>query len=117
MTGPNDEPVESNDDRFIREAMEATEATAMYAVIPDAAARMIASQYHGGQTSALYSLTSAGAIDTDSLRREITSFYVDESMTVGDLRKLDHLAFWIMAHGNRGPVEGWSELWGQPEQP
>ena len=89
------------------------EADATDTPIPDAAARMIASQYHGGQATALYSLASCGAIDLRGLHAEYVPLYADPNTQLEDLEKLDHLGLYFMEHGDRGPVEGWSELWGQ----
>jgi hypothetical protein len=90
------------------------EAEAAWTNVPDAAARMIASQFHGGQASALYSLASCGAIDMERLRDEYTTIYSDPNTPEADKRKLDHLGTYLLEHGGRGPVDGWSQLWRQP---
>ncbi|MHD0307521.1 hypothetical protein [Rhodococcus erythropolis] len=45
--------------------------------INDACARMIASQWHGGASSALYSLTSTGAIDLPQVVAEINESWAN----------------------------------------
>ncbi len=78
--------------------------------ISNGQARVIASQWHGGQASALYSLTSCGAINVTKLTREIEANLHrrnDQSM-IGELAAL---LGYVHHHGERGPVEGWSKLW------
>jgi hypothetical protein len=99
------------DDAYLEWAM--TNAEVSWKNIPDVAARMIASQFHGGQSSALYALASSGAIDLERLRDEYTIVYVDPQTPEDDKRKLDHLGMYVLEHGGRGPVDGWSELWGR----
>jgi hypothetical protein len=41
-------------------------------VVSDGQARRIASEWHGGMSSALYSFASSGAIDLDRVRDEIS---------------------------------------------
>lgn len=84
-------------------------------MISDAQARSIASAWHGGQWSPLYSLASSGAIDdVDSVRREISGDL--ETVDVGrERRPLLALDVYVREHGTRGPVAGWSGLWDDTE--
>lgn len=50
--------------------------------------------------------------DLAALRDDYLPLYADSERRLEDIDKLDHLALYFMAPGNRGPVEGWSELWG-----
>ena len=100
------------DDAYLEWAM--TNAEVSWMNVPDPAARMIASQFQGGQSSALYALASSGAIDMERLRDEYTVIYADPHTAEDDKRKLDHLGTYVLEQGNRDPVEGWSELWGRP---
>lgn len=101
---------QSGDDAYLEQAMADAERT--WTNVPDQAARMIASQFHGGQSSALYSLTSCGAIDKERLRAELLPMYADTHISEDDKHKLDHLGTWIIEHEDRPPVEGWHLLWG-----
>ena len=96
---------DKTDDEAIQDDI--TRAYAANVVIPDATARAIASQYHGGQATALYAFTSTGAITTDLL----TEVYAE----LGDATNRTHLRAltdYIIDYGStRGPVPGWSRLW------
>jgi hypothetical protein len=59
----------SEDQRAILFGIEAAKAEERE--VDDATARRIASQLHGGKTSALYGLASAGAIDEERVYREL----------------------------------------------
>jgi hypothetical protein len=100
----------SPDDAFLEAALAEAERTG--STIQNVAARMIASQFHGGQASALYSLASSGAIDLEPLVDEYCEVYLGEDTTEADKQKLHHLGRYVLEYGNRGPVAGWSELWG-----
>lgn len=78
-------------------------------VINDGQARVIASDWHGGQGSSMYSLTSCGAID-DRLHDEIEQAIREAS--IGQ-RRLSLLALdrYVRQAGERGPISGWSGLW------
>lgn len=76
----------------------------------DGEARVAASQWHGGQATALYSFASTGAI-TDALSLEVAQ----EILRQPDYQQAPELLMlqaYIASHGNRGPVEGWHTLWG-----
>lgn len=78
-------------------------------VISDGCARTIAAQWHSGQLSPLYALTSSGAI-VDGVPAEIDAA-VTETTVVDDLSALQELSRYADYHGTRGPVDGWSSLW------
>lgn len=96
------------DDDLIAAAVRDWELNDYEGVIDDRTARIIASQEHGGQTSALYSLASAGAIDMERLSSELMASFM-EAFGKDDARAaaLDALGFYCIEHGDRGPVEGW----------
>jgi len=76
--------------------------------IDDATARLIASQLHGGQSSALYSLASCGAVDYRDLRIELLADY---DRSPDDVRRMiDHLGTYVIEHDGRGSVEGWFRI-------
>jgi hypothetical protein len=85
--------------------------------ISDACARMIASQWHGGQASLGYSFASTGAIpaETSGLWRELFTDY--GRLRTADKLAADALGTYLISvvRGNgwkaRGPVAGWSGLW------
>lgn len=76
--------------------------------INHATARVIASQLHEGQGSALYSFASSGAIDKQRLGPELAGTYIQEDTP-------DEVKTWIESFGryleqyeDREPVEDWS---------
>lgn len=79
------------------------------AVISDACARVIASQWHSGQWSPLYALQSSGAI-TDGAAAEVSDAGASTSVPA-EQAALRELGRYIDHHGARGPVDGWSSLW------
>jgi hypothetical protein len=58
-------------------------------------------------------LASSGAIDLEPLVDEYCGVYLDPEATEADKRKLRHLGRYVLEHWKRGPVPGWSELWGR----
>lgn len=74
----------------------------------DNEARRIASEWHGGQTSALCALATSGAIDRDRCSYEISDSY--NEATGQDTRDLLRLLAYVCQHRDRGPVTGWSDL-------
>ena len=94
-------------------------------MITDTEARKIASDWHGGQGSALYAFSSTGAIDT---ARDDHNLYQEISDAIGSIQKqaaqqsigmpeyrrssrqLFGIRDYILEHKARGPVEGWSKL-------
>jgi hypothetical protein len=82
-------------------------------MINDGQARRIASEWHGGQVSALYSLASCGAI-TECTRDEISDEL--QQLDVGRVRR-DLLALdkYVRRNGARGPQSGWPTLWDDTE--
>jgi acyl-coenzyme A synthetase/AMP-(fatty) acid ligase len=89
--------------------------------ISDLQARVIASQWHGGQSSALYSLASCGATvsraddwedesPTDRLLSEIAQEGLSTLGMLPEQEELQALASYVECVGPRGPVEGWSDL-------
>ncbi len=78
--------------------------------IADGTARVIASWWHGGQSSAAYSFVSTGAVDdATDLWREMFDGY--HAMSPRDRLAGDMLGTYLMRAGRRGPVAGWSDLW------
>ena len=75
--------------------------------------RRIASEWHGGQSSALYSFASTGTI-TDATRDEVAKEMADADVTQSDeyaLDDLQELHDYLVTTPNRGPIAGWAELW------
>lgn len=91
--------------------------------ITDGQARVIASQWHGGQVSALCALATSGAI-TEDAQGEVNAAVSDaerrldagtvsaEDVTPDDLLALRALGEYVSDRDERGPVAGWSHLWG-----
>lgn len=79
-------------------------------IIDSATARVIASWWHNGQWCPGYSFVSTGAInDTvrDWARDESKGYLADPH----DRLVLTALVDYLLAHPDREPVPGWSELW------
>jgi hypothetical protein len=74
--------------------------------IDDATARVIAAQLHGGQTSALCSLATTGAL-VEGLEAELFA----DDLPVEVEPWVVALEEYVVAREDRGPVEGWSNLW------
>jgi antirestriction protein len=95
---------ESHDERVIREGIEA--AVLERRPIDDRTARYIASQLHGGQSSALYSLASSGAVRSE----------VFAELNNGSADQPEHVRGWLTSltvycelRGESGPINGWVE--------
>ena len=69
--------------------------SAVIVMISDGQARRIASEWHGGMSSALYSLASSGAIDPDRVRDEISRELW--KLDVGEVRR--ELLAWTNTYG------------------
>lgn len=79
-------------------------------MINDGQARRIASEWHGGMSSALYSLGSSGAIDLDRVQHEISREL--GQLDVGEVqRELLALDKYVRTAGARPAQPGWSHLW------
>lgn len=102
-----------SDDELIQDAI--FEAASKRQPIDHAAARMIASQYHSGQDSALYAFASTGAI-TGELLNEI-NFELSRSdrelepQAESVLEALDEYIIDRIELDAVGPVKDWSTLW------
>lgn len=82
--------------------------------ISDLQARVIANAWHGGQSSALYSLTSTGAITDATLAELYEELRFIDARGPVDGGEADYeltaLLDYAKTYGPRGPVDGWSEL-------
>ncbi len=85
-------------------------------MISDTEARKIASEWHGGQGTALYAFSSTGAIDTARADHDATAEVADliwaipaetDERNANELRDLER---YVNANGPRGPQEGWGDL-------
>lgn len=83
-------------------------------IITDLAARKIATDWHGGQQSALYALSSTGAIAEGAeaeLNREIIYNRDTQQHTIcTECQRLADLLAYVLYHGIRGSQPNWSEL-------
>jgi hypothetical protein len=88
--------------------------------IDDLTARVIAAQWHGGQTTPLCALATTGATvadrrdlaDPDSALDRILA-EIEENRrhaVTRDRRELDALTVYVREAGPRGPQPGWSDL-------
>ena len=79
-------------------------------MISDGQVRRIASEWHGGMSSALYSLASSGAVDLDRARDEISRELL--KLEVGEVRReLLALDKYVRMAGERTAVAEWFRLW------
>lgn len=99
-----------NDYELLRDGI--AEATYNRTIIRDGIARIVASQLHTGQDSAMYSFASTGAIDEELLIGEI-SLELEHGRLEDEER--DHVRFlglYVLKYGDRTKVEGWNDIWG-----
>ena len=84
--------------------------SAVTVMINDGQARRIASDWHGGMSSALYSLASSGAIELDRVRDEISRelWKLDVGKVRRELLALDK---YVRTTGARPTQAGWFRLW------
>jgi hypothetical protein len=84
--------------------------SAVTVMINDGQARHIASDWHGGMSSALYSLASSGAIELDRVRDEISRelWKLDVGKVRRELLALDKC---VRTAGARPTQAGWFRLW------
>lgn len=97
------------DEQIMAAATERWQGTQNH-VITNLEARVIASQWHGGQMSALYSFASCGAIRDDLSDECRYTFHTSYSDASDSPRELLALRDYVNFYGLRGPVEGWSQL-------
>ena len=78
-------------------------------------ARIIASQYHGGQASSLYSFASTGRIDPGGLGNELDQNVFEFHEDPEALDELTALLKYFVESGEREVVEGWhaATKWGE----
>lgn len=82
------------------------------ALMSDACARVVAMQWHGGQSSALYALGSSGAITDDAFGEICAELRpVQEARDLDGQQALGALLTYVAERGERGPVDGWAALW------
>lgn len=82
-------------------------------IISDEAARVIASQLHGGQDSPLYALSSSGAI-VGGLLEEIDRDMCNDKIEPIARYWAEKLEMYVMVRVQENQVdsiEGWSDLW------
>lgn len=89
-----------------------TEACRDRTGLTDGVARIIASQLHDGQNSALYSLASTGRIDETLLIQEIGYELLQDQLSGEDRVAARLLGLYVLRHGDRPQVDGWADLWG-----
>ena len=88
-----------------------SQAAANAREISDTTARIIAAQWHGGQSSELYAFVSTGAI-TPELRPEYWNaelLQTYQSATLDEREHLDWLGNYFLRLSPRPPVAGWAE--------
>ena len=105
-------PEESHDERAIRLGI--GQALADGRPIDDYTARYIASQLHGGQVSALYSLASTGNIDPAVFAELEADRETFEPQVQG---WVDALHSYCQDRPDKGPIEGWLRRAAEQERP
>ncbi len=100
------EPSPTNIERVIAAGI--WEARAEDAEVADDIARLIATQLHRGEGTALHRLATTGAIDNyELLRDELIADYNRLPERRGEW--VDMLGTYAIRAGERGPVEGWGQ--------
>lgn len=105
-----------SDEELIELALDRAEADET--PIDNATARVIASQLHAGQASAMYALASTGKIFPRHLELEfrVDRQFADHGDAPEVARWLQRLQEYVEARESHDPVEGWSAMWlQQPE--
>jgi hypothetical protein len=103
------------EERYLQDQLNFVDDQDEEAIVSDTAARIIASQRHGGEDSALYAFATTGVVDGMRIRAEIMTQYVDGATRYEDKSILEALVRHLMAAegvdaaGNRPPVDGWVE--------
>jgi antirestriction protein len=97
----------STDERAIQFGIEA--ARAEDREVDDGVARCIAAQLHGGQDTALYSFVSTGNLEDERLDNELLELYRSPDPRI--LEWASVLGTYALHREDRGPVNGWHELW------
>lgn len=77
--------------------------------LDDLTARIIASQWHSGQHSLLYSFASTGAIQ-EGILAEVNTCIQHLSTSPTHKMELEYLFRYFMYWGGRDPQENWHEL-------
>ena len=72
-----------------------------------ATARVIASQLHEGQDSALYSFASSGAIDKARLGPELAGTYIQDDTPDEVKTWVEQLGLYLEQYEDRPPIHGW----------
>ncbi|MFJ6416519.1 antirestriction protein ArdA [Paeniglutamicibacter sp. NPDC091659] len=107
---PQQEPeFKLNDDHLV--ALAIIEAIAEEREITDAAARVMASQLHGGQWTALYELASTGSIDEERLPHEFVELYNEETASIQVKDMVNLLGTYCINREDKGSQSGWSLQW------
>jgi len=114
MTEHLPQPDRLTDDELIDQHLDRVEAEEI--PLSDAAVRMIASQIHEGQSSAMYSFVSTGIVTDrmkDELQRDIEA--AQTAADQGQLRRLTHLARYVEQCEHEDtenlPGDQWSKAW------
>jgi len=97
----------SHDEQAIRLGIEAARGDGR--PVDDTVARVIAVLVHGGQGSALYSLASTGNLTDDRLQDELRRLHDEADEKT--LEWVEALEAYAATREERGPVDGWSQLW------
>src|SRR5437763_798257 len=83
--------------------------------ISETAARIIAGWWHSGPQSAFYRFASTGAIDRSALTDDFVLAYGGQLLGDFDRLALDWFSGYMLnaddvdEHGNRGPIDGWTQ--------
>jgi hypothetical protein len=84
--------------------------------VSDGVAKVIASQWHDGPTTALHAFSAVGAIHDqeqllDEIDRELTRQKKAEHVNEDAVDVLNCLTDYVIKQSERGPVDGWADLW------
>lgn len=82
--------------------------------IDSACARVIASQLHDGQASALHDFVTTGIVDYERISRELEATLQDPEIDEHAQDRIAVLVTYLQSREDTGPVEGWSRIWLRP---
>lgn len=97
-----------SDEERIHAAIAEWRENGSHGTIDAVTARIIASRWHGGQISALYSFQTTGKIDLEQLSTEMLQNVVETLHDPEAQEELEALGLYFLEVGDRERVEGWA---------
>lgn len=100
----------ASDDELVAQGIAEARERGLEGIVDDRTARIIASQFHSGQSSDLYAFASSGCIDKEELAAELFAciMEVDPNDEAANAA-LEALCLYILETEDRDAVPGWAE--------